>query len=58
MEPITFFLIGFFVLAIGLGPVFGAESRPEFLRPDLRRGGPRLIDHLALARMRQRRSRS
>jgi hypothetical protein len=31
---IAIFLACFFFIAIVLGPIFGAESRPGFLRPD------------------------
>ena len=30
-----FFLVFFFVASV-LGPIFGAESRPGFLKPDLK----------------------
>jgi hypothetical protein len=34
MEPAFIVLIVLLVFTIVLGPVFGAESRPGFLRPD------------------------
>ena len=54
MEPIAFFLIGFFVIAIVLGPIFGAESRPEWLRINENRVGPKLVDSPSMRLARQR----
>jgi len=34
MEPLAIAFVVFFVVVIVLGPIFGAESRPEFLYPD------------------------
>ena len=40
MDFIAIFIIALFLGTIVLAPVFGAESRPLFLRPDLKpRGG-------------------
>jgi hypothetical protein len=36
MEPLAIAFVLFFFVTIVLGPIFGAESRPEFLRPDSR----------------------
>jgi hypothetical protein len=34
MDPLFFVLIAILLATIVLGPIFGAESRPGFLRPD------------------------
>jgi hypothetical protein len=34
MDPLFFFLIAMLTASIVLGPIFGAESRPAFRRPD------------------------
>ena len=34
MEPLAIAFVLFFLVTIVLGPIFGAEDRPEFLRPD------------------------
>jgi hypothetical protein len=34
MEPFFIFLAAALLVTIVLGPIFGAESRPGFLRPD------------------------
>src|SRR5215213_5766090 len=34
MSFVAVFFIGFFFIALVLGPLFGAEDRPDFLRPD------------------------
>jgi hypothetical protein len=34
MDPLVIFFVAFFFIAIVLAPIFGAESRPDFLRPD------------------------
>jgi hypothetical protein len=34
MEPLAIAFVLFFFVTIVLGPIFGAESRPEFLNPD------------------------
>jgi hypothetical protein len=34
MEPFFIFLAAALLATIVLGPIFGAESRPGFLRPD------------------------
>jgi hypothetical protein len=34
MEFIAFFFVGFFFLALVVGPLLRIEDRPEFLRPD------------------------
>ncbi|HEX6582007.1 MAG TPA: hypothetical protein VF056_00300 [Thermoleophilaceae bacterium] len=36
MEPLAIAFVLFFFVTIVLGPIFGAEDRPEFLRPDSR----------------------
>ena len=36
MEPLAVAFVLFFFVTIVLGPIFGAEDRPEFLRPDSR----------------------
>jgi hypothetical protein len=41
MDPVLF-LVASMLAAIVLGPIFGAESRPAFLRPDRR---PRSFAH-------------
>jgi hypothetical protein len=34
MSFVAVFFVAFFFIAIVLGPIFGAEDRPDFLRPD------------------------
>jgi hypothetical protein len=34
VEFIAFFFVGFFFLALVVGPLLRIEDRPEFLRPD------------------------
>ena len=34
MEPLAIAFVLFFFVTIVLGPILGAESRPEFLDPD------------------------
>jgi len=34
MEPLAVAFVVFFFVTIVLGPILGAESRPEFLYPD------------------------
>jgi hypothetical protein len=34
MEPLAIAFVLFFFVTIVLGPIFGAEDRPDFLRPD------------------------
>jgi hypothetical protein len=43
MEPLAIAFVVFFFVVIVLGPIFGAEDRPEFLYPDsrFRKLGPR-----------------
>jgi hypothetical protein len=36
MSFIAVFFIVFFFVAVVLGPIFGAESRPGFLKPDVK----------------------
>jgi hypothetical protein len=36
MEPLAIAFVLFFFVTIVLGPIFGAESRPEFLDPNSR----------------------
>jgi hypothetical protein len=33
MDFVAVFFFGFFFVVIVLGPIFGAEDRPDFLRP-------------------------
>jgi hypothetical protein len=34
MSFVAVFFVAFFFIAIVLGPILGAEDRPDFLRPD------------------------
>ena len=34
MEPLAIAFVAFFFVTIVLGPILGAEDRPDFLRPD------------------------
>jgi hypothetical protein len=34
MEPLAIAFVLFFFVTIVLGPILGAEDRPDFLRPD------------------------
>jgi hypothetical protein len=34
MEPLAIAFVFFFFVTIVLGPILGAEDRPDFLRPD------------------------
>jgi len=34
LEPLAIAFVIFFFVAIVLGPIFAAEDRPDFLRPD------------------------
>jgi hypothetical protein len=57
MEFIAFFFIGFFLITIVLGPIFGAESRPEWLHLNENRVGPKIVDSPSMRLAREREGR-